>query len=334
PFRVGDPISIQAYRSLMDLRAAHSLRTPLYKGFTIGLNFRLPPPRQPLSHPRSTDPLMPTDAVRKAPHPPTEVDMTYILCKPLQTGPEYESEVWLAQPCQPFSPGAPTSQVVLKFVIPSRLPRPPTELTEGMLHHEFEYTLPGDVLDCEVRAYEWLQDLQGSNMPYYYGVHQVTMPWDEVAYVIALEHVSESLSLSSIQRCIDPPIADDTNTTECTKYRDFASYVKLFTSALSALQRAHSWHIHHLDVNGDNILVDETHDHAVLIDWCNIAHLQVDEGNLGNPYEWARSRDLHLLLHTFAQCEEHYDNFAQYVRDNHPDFKTHYVPFKPNVYYA
>ncbi len=97
---------------------------------------------------------------------------------------------------------------------------------------------------------------------------QVTMPWDEVAYVIALEHVSESLSSSSIQRCIDPPIADDTSdddqvstregdlghladegrtttdagkegrhftdegqdTTECTKYRDFASYVKLVSA--------------------------------------------------------------------------------------------------------
>ncbi|TFK85533.1 hypothetical protein K466DRAFT_184530 [Polyporus arcularius HHB13444] len=116
----------------MDLRAAHSLRIPLCKGFKIPLNLRLPPPRQPLSHPRSTDPLMPTDAVRKAPHPPTEVDMTYILCKPLQTGPEYEGEVWLAQPCQPSSPGAPTSQVVLKFVKSSCLSRFSTELTEAM----------------------------------------------------------------------------------------------------------------------------------------------------------------------------------------------------------
>ncbi len=108
------------------------------------------PSAQPLYHPRAANPPPePTPIVRQPPPLPTEVDTVYTLSQPLQTGLEHEGEVWLAQSCQPH-----------------RLPRPPADLTEAMLHHECLYTLPYESVDCEAKAYEWLHDLQGSTLLY------------------------------------------------------------------------------------------------------------------------------------------------------------------------
>ncbi|TFK83473.1 hypothetical protein K466DRAFT_602822 [Polyporus arcularius HHB13444] len=265
--------------------------TPLTAGFTLRLNLLSPPPAQPLYHhddPRAANPPPEStpNIVRQPPPLPTEVDTVHTLLRPLQTGLEHEGEVWLAQPCQPHRPGGPPSEVVLKCVIPSRLPRPPTDLTEATLHRECLYTLPYEVVDCEAKAYEWLHDLQGSTLPYYHGVHPVTMPWDEVV-----------------------------------------SNLRSPRSGVSTRE----WHIHHLDISDANILVDEEHDYAVLIDFINIARLQIME-KPEDTYLWAFERDIEDLVREFLQCRRHHSEFVKYVQVNHRDVESVYpVIFEPEA---
>ncbi len=167
------------------------------------------------------------------------------------------------------------------------------------------------------------------------------MPWDEVAWVNALEYIPGSFSLPSVLRSIDP-LEDEPVPIEgrASKYADFASFISLvstlyayipvtgmaesdrqtntqFESAMPALRRAHEWHIHHLDISDANILVDEEHDYAVLIDFINIARLQIMEMP-EDLYLWACQRDVEYLVREFLQCRRHHSEFVKYLCAGQP----------------
>ncbi|KAK7047754.1 hypothetical protein VNI00_006082 [Paramarasmius palmivorus] len=153
-----DDQSIEEYNEKMLDYRHDSMEDPLLPGITFFLTL------QPLSLP--ADPHQ----VRNIPAVPFGKESRFQLVKPLQSGEDFNSEVWLAK--------TPDSDVhvVFKFIIPSALPLPTPDSVRFL-----EWFYPDDIVDCQVRAYTELVELQG-----------VIMPWDEDVDLLILEYIPQS----------------------------------------------------------------------------------------------------------------------------------------------
>ncbi|KAI0705065.1 hypothetical protein C8T65DRAFT_830617 [Cerioporus squamosus] len=181
----------------------------------------------------------------------------------LQMGSDWHSQVWLARstsaaPCGNAHDSKAAVQAVFKFVIPSH----------------------GDMIE------------QGSTLPYFFGVHEVVMPWDEPAWVLAFEWFAGPGDLCYMNEVLIPQGE--------TKYRD----VELYTNHLT-LSRVHKKSVDHLDVRDANILVDEVLDQAVWIDWTSNhyfapGHLDIirqqELGQLDNAFQSSNSESHHAAI--------------------------------------
>ncbi|KAI0056455.1 hypothetical protein BV25DRAFT_1576957 [Artomyces pyxidatus] len=105
---------------------------------------------------------------------------TLVLETLLQPGLKHGSEVWIARVASPTcgasDPSQPSDRVVLKFIQPSMLTFPTVD--DVIDSHEWKdaYFPPKYVASREDAIYHLLQPAQGAGAPYYFGVHQVTMP--------------------------------------------------------------------------------------------------------------------------------------------------------------
>ncbi|TFK90030.1 hypothetical protein K466DRAFT_597266 [Polyporus arcularius HHB13444] len=233
---------------------ANASLSPLSAGTTFTITLEAPNLPSTCARPSS---------MRALPALPFSVATQYTLTMPLQEGVGYRSQVWLAAQSGLFQ-NSPAAPVVFKFVIPSNGDIPDGDLSDKGVFTDMDrgryFIFPYDLVKGEAASYRSLADFQGSTLPYFYGVHQVTMPWGEPAWMLAFEWIPGTPgSLYHLNNVL-------TDGGE-TKYRDFEPFMRLFHSALDTLQSAHKRNINHADVRAANILIDEARDQVVWIDW-------------------------------------------------------------------
>lgn len=96
--------------------------------------------------------------------------LTCQLVRPLRTGIDIHAQVWVAEVLD----GSGT-HVVFKFLQPSLMRLPCPDYTRIYIQGTWEYVNPLVVAQKENDAYVHLSDLQGSYLPYFYGIHSVRM---------------------------------------------------------------------------------------------------------------------------------------------------------------
>ncbi|TRM67118.1 serine/threonine kinase, SPS1 [Schizophyllum amplum] len=307
PFIAGNPSSIAAYRSrLIALRASYN-DLPLAEGMAFDLVLKSPPRNPSVTGVR---PLQISSAQ-------LDVETRFALTKPLQIGSGYHSQVWMAQPLS--STPDQTGSLVLKFVIPSYIKLPSTYLEESEVRLG-QYLFPANSVEYAAAAYEKLPELQGSSLPYFYGVHNVNMHWGETVFILAMEYIAGP-SLADLQKVIDSE-----NST--SKYCDFNVYRGLFHMALDVVRAAHAKDVYHIDIRGQNILIDEENDHPVFIDWQNVT-IQWAVGPLGvtipNPFITQEYIDMQHLMSTFYDSKHHNERMVKYIAAELPDVERYWV---------
>ncbi|TRM67117.1 hypothetical protein BD626DRAFT_627543 [Schizophyllum amplum] len=163
-------------------------------------------------------------------------------------------------------------------------------------------------------AYEKLWQFQGSCIPYFYGVHHITMPWEEKAYLLVMEYITGP-SLADLQTAIDSKADGSAN-----KYRDYEAYRTLFHKALDTIRAAHSNGVYHIDITEHNILLDEENDRLVFINWQNVTiPWAIGPGAERNPYIVQECHDMKHLLLAFFGSKRHNRRLVKYIKDELPD---------------
>ncbi|KAJ7604623.1 hypothetical protein FB45DRAFT_850265 [Roridomyces roridus] len=188
PLDLSDPWVVNKYHSQLvtDRRAA------LLNGFTANLRFDLDvviPPSNP--HPRSRHP----------PALPSNVPITFRLSEPLQSGLDENSQVWTAVA---ELPGGARTTVVFKIIQPSMCEYPEDPRESWDL-----YVFPQSRGKAETWAYERLAHKQGHLIPYFLGMHPITAPCGEQAWVLVLEYI-RGPSLVSYLKSATPNTQADT----------------------------------------------------------------------------------------------------------------------------
>ncbi|KAI0807351.1 hypothetical protein C8Q74DRAFT_1362865 [Fomes fomentarius] len=259
PFTFGDIPAISTYLDRMDAYLSAALHNHLKKEYPLNLVL--------------VKPEVPTRQFARAIPPlPFGVETTYVLKVPLQTGVDCKAQVWLAEPqareCDITDDGKTKTQVLFKFIAPSHrdagIPMLPMDKNGVMRLAHCRYEHPFTIATRAVAAYDALLEFQGLTVPYMYGVFEVKIPWEEQAWVLALEYINGSASLDRLKVTEAGPEVPE----GLMKYQDFSLYRKIFVSAWDTHRTAHGKKILHGDLhNSSNILVDEANDLMVLIDW-------------------------------------------------------------------
>ncbi|TRM67121.1 hypothetical protein BD626DRAFT_169384 [Schizophyllum amplum] len=302
PFIAGNPSSIAAYCSRMvDLRSSyHDL--PLWPGMTFDLALKSPPPNPSVAGVRPPQ-------ISSA---QLDVKSRFALTKPLQIGFGHQSQVWMAQ-----SPDQKAS-LVLKFIIPSYMEHPSIHLEANHVRQGL-YLHPANAVEYASAAYEKLPELQGSSLPYFYGVHIFNMSWGETVYILAMEFI-KGPSIADLQKVID-------SEGPTSKYRDFDVYCRLFHKALDVVRAAHAQDVYHIDIRGQNILIDEENDRPVLIDWRNVTVQWVagpPGGKVPKPFLVQEYHDMQELMMTFFASKRHNKRLVKYIEVELPDVEKYW----------
>ncbi|KAI4518466.1 hypothetical protein K525DRAFT_208464 [Schizophyllum commune Loenen D] len=309
PFVPGVPASVVDYQSRMLDLLGKCAGKPTSQGmvFELVLVADYSNATSPLSEPRP----------RAPPSVPLGTPARFILAEPLQIDYGYRSQVWLAR-LAATGDVDPDVTLVFKFIIPSyaQLPEYDTaaiDIITGM------YVFPEVRATKEATAYKKLADYQGSTLPYFFGMHNVTLPHGEVAYLLVSEYVVGPILLA-VQAKIDAPDASPT----ITKFWEYDQYFALFCEAVTTLREAHSRGAYHCDIKEAHIIVDENNGHPVLIDWENKDHSLSGQADEPRPLQAQVWYDMRKLLSAFFDCRRHNKRLSEYT-DGVPDLAKFYT---------
>ncbi|KAJ7162414.1 hypothetical protein C8R46DRAFT_1104528 [Mycena filopes] len=154
------------YQRIMTARRL-ALSAPLVAGLQFTLPLEIPA--------QNVDPTS-----RKLPIIPADLgdslSTTLQLDTALQRGVNAYSQVWTAHPI-----GVPETRFVMKIIQPS--------LCRWPKHEWGEYRDPWDLAHGEAWAYRALARRQGLSIPYFFGLHTITSPSGEAAWVLILEFI-------------------------------------------------------------------------------------------------------------------------------------------------
>ncbi|KAJ7629493.1 hypothetical protein DFH06DRAFT_965347, partial [Mycena polygramma] len=162
-----DAVAIQYCATLSAARDLAQLHQ-LYPGLCFDFDLT-PPPSNPLP------------GARILPHL-SHSTVSLRLARALQSGPDKNSQVWTAVA---ESAGAQTT-FVLKIIQPSMCCHP---IVDHLWCRTNEYTFPEDLAHGEAWAYNRLQHKQGLCIPYFFGLHTITTPSNERAWVLVFEYI-------------------------------------------------------------------------------------------------------------------------------------------------
>ncbi|KAJ7147404.1 hypothetical protein C8R43DRAFT_926228 [Mycena crocata] len=159
-----DEKAVNAYYFKLEDARTQAVLHPLAAGQSYAFNLVIPPQN-------------PDSSARRIPQLPHSPSVSLILDKPLQVGAGKPSQVWTA-----IVDGTSTT-LALKIVQPSMCyyPEPDTCWSE--------YEVPEDLAQGEAWSYDHLAHKQGRLVPYFFGIHKITTPSGEGAWVLVLEHV-------------------------------------------------------------------------------------------------------------------------------------------------
>ncbi|SJL15057.1 uncharacterized protein ARMOST_18539 [Armillaria ostoyae] len=212
------------------------------------------------------------------------------------------SQVWVADVFSSAKPTRSLGKVILKIVQPSLIPLP-------NLDSEFdEYLRPWEVSMSEDEAYKELKSLQGSTVPYYYGMHTVIMPNEEDADVLIMEYVEgKSLEdwLSERPEHTNPEDLGDKD----------AEYVeetkRMFKKTLTSIYSINKLGVAYRRINPSNIiLTPDPSGTPVFIDFAlTVCH--VDVKDIRRRYR----NDLQVICPLRDCCEQHLEVMANWVKE-------------------
>ncbi|KAI5885149.1 uncharacterized protein SCHCODRAFT_02594471 [Schizophyllum commune H4-8] len=299
PFKPGDRASVVEYQSRMfDLQCEYA-RKPTSQGmeFELVLVAGYSNARPPLNEPRP----------RVPPFVPLGTPARFLLVEPLQTDYGYRSQVWLARLATTGADVDPDVTLVFKFIIPSYTQLPEYDITSADIIMGL-YVFPEVRAMKEATAYKKLADFQGSTIPYFFGMHNVTLPHGEVAYLLVFEYIVGP-TLQEVQAQIDALDASSLT----TKFWNYEQYIGLFLEAVTTLREAHDRDAYHCDIKEAHIIVDENNGHPVLIDWENKDHSLSGRANEPRPLQAQVWHDMQELLSAFFDCRRHRTRLLQYT---------------------
>ncbi|KAI0064537.1 hypothetical protein BV25DRAFT_1914250 [Artomyces pyxidatus] len=226
-------------RRLQGLRQA-ALANPLRAGHTFALDIaRHRGPQQPDARPL---PAFARAAARR----------TLVLETPLQTQPDHRSQVWTARVADH------PERVILKIIQPSMILIPDPSWRDW----EDSYAPPRALAETEDIIYRRLQSVQGSTIPYYFGMHDATMPNGEFAYILVIEKI-EGVTVQE-WRDANLPRTSPNHTALMPFLKNLATHLLKSYGAL------HGLNVIHGDVRASNmILISPTSTSAqiVLVDF-------------------------------------------------------------------
>ncbi|KAK7054871.1 hypothetical protein VNI00_003334 [Paramarasmius palmivorus] len=211
-------------------------------------------------------------------HRHTGRTVSFQIVHAIQEGEDYHSQVWLAKPVELKSDAC----LVFKFIVASHLPQK-DEVPEE------DYRSLDQVVANQLEPFERLSFFQGSYLPWFYGVHEVIMPWNERGRLFVMEYIPAKFESGF-------------------RGMDLEGYVRLFKTAMNVLDTAHKACITHGDIRLDNLLFDNA-DHSngshpgprlVLIDWRNENKGDVRGSDLMTPF--TIKKDIYDLYNAFADA--------------------------------
>ncbi|KAK0449032.1 uncharacterized protein EV420DRAFT_788263 [Desarmillaria tabescens] len=170
-----DQDTLRTYYEELVERREKAFRNPLREGCSFPIDFDPHPPGSGDS-PRP----LPLFAVNGGSY---RVILTYAIV-PYRHDKQL-SQIWIADVISPEDPTQSLGKVVLKIVQPSLLPLPDIEY-----HYEiYDYLRPWVVSTSEEKAYGELKSLEGTTIPYFYGLYPVMMPNGEDSDVLVMEYI-------------------------------------------------------------------------------------------------------------------------------------------------
>ncbi|KAJ6558117.1 hypothetical protein B0H19DRAFT_1149981 [Mycena capillaripes] len=163
-----DTVAIQYYDQLVEARRVAKLHE-LQSGLCFDFDLTIPPSN-------------PIPRARSLPHFLHQSTISFRLAQPLQTGPDKNSQVWTA--VGDFA-GAQTT-VVFKIIQPSMCSLPHAD---DRWRRMYDYVFPEQFAREEAWVYKQLEHKQGLCIPYFFGLHTITTPSNEHAWVLVLEYI-------------------------------------------------------------------------------------------------------------------------------------------------
>ncbi|KAK7062548.1 hypothetical protein VNI00_000036 [Paramarasmius palmivorus] len=276
----------------MRVLKAAAPRNPIHPGYVFNLSLRSPKFDNTIQAPHSPRPL-PLDPCSDL----LEKEVSYRITEGLQAGESFHSQVWLAKPVGFESDSDPC--LVFKFIVASHL------IQRDEVPKE-DYRTFQQVVDSQVEPFEQLWFLQGSFLPWFYGLHDVTMPWKETGKLFVMEYIP-----TTFRSIVEPE--RKLNVDDC------------FKNAYKNLGIAHKARITHGDIHLDNLLYDDTPHTStprlVFIDWRNDAKVDL-RGEVMTFFHI--NRDICFLFDVFLKIQDD--------EDGDDDSDSSYIKFIKKTY--
>ncbi|KAI0056459.1 hypothetical protein BV25DRAFT_1921001 [Artomyces pyxidatus] len=299
--------SVQQHENTMMGLRRQALNRPLRSGatFDIHLNRHDAADQPPRARP------LPSFAHATASH-------TLVLETLLQPGLERWSEVWIARVVSPTSgasdPSQPSDRVVLKFIQPSMLKFPSVEQAKRTNEWKESYYPPKYLASREDGMYHVLQLAQGFAVPYYFGVHQVTMPNGEHAHMLVMEYIP-GVCLSAWKMSRAHSTNDRQSTLDPTTHAALVPFLRNTTvMAFRSLKAIQDLGVLHADVNARNMILypsDSAPSQVVFIDLFTAANKNIWP-------RWFRVEKFHCL-EAFRCCIQHSHTVTAWLEENLPE---------------
>lgn len=159
-------------------------------------------------------------------------DTAWYFVRPLQHGQGVNSQVWVASTTATEVDEAGGS-IVLKIMQESLTNYPTTDWWESV--ELWDHRFNEELVRSATAAYNRLEDLQGRTLPYFLGLHSVSVssPWRSSPLLIFLEAIlpsGEQVDILAFEHLSGPSFADVTEHIELPKYnkwKDMSEYCKI-----------------------------------------------------------------------------------------------------------
>ncbi|KAI0056454.1 hypothetical protein BV25DRAFT_1832228 [Artomyces pyxidatus] len=240
-----------------------------------------------------------------------------VLDTPLQTGMRYSSQVWIARvESSDNVEEADTARVVLKFIQPSMFYIPSTD--DVIAEWRVMYTPPKILALREDYLYQEVKAIQGSAVPYYFGIHEVIMPNGEAAYMLVTEYI-EGITLHgwkcSQAHCDDHGHSLLDPESHSAMLPGLQSSVVL---ALRSVKQLHDLDVQHGDLSPQNMILHPSGpspSQVVLIDFAR--------GCKPLDSDISMDRDADDCFEAFICCANHSEELEKWIPGNLPPDVVH-----------
>ncbi|KAI0056437.1 hypothetical protein BV25DRAFT_1832203 [Artomyces pyxidatus] len=296
-FDIESRVSVQTYAERLSSFRLASYDHPLTQGtsFVVQLD-------SPVVQDQAGKRSLPSFSISPLP-------LVLVLESPLQTDKRCLTQVWVARVEGKI--GNRTQErvqhVVVKFIQHSMISIPDPDYAE-------EYIDPAVLALREDAVYRTLHSVQGSAIPYYFGMHVVNLPNQEQAHMLVLEHIEGSTVREWRDSIVvfDPAIGDYS-----VKPSIHASIVPilqhLLVLSLQSIKAIHDLDIIHADINGKNMILYPSAAAPTQVVFIDFIHSTTPAEAILKEFE---RLDCCTAL---VCCEEHSYTIENWAKDNLPD---------------